>query len=334
MKNQSKKSLVILNDCMFTASQISLLKKRFIDVAVYKDTSSEDVAIKRIENRNIVIMDQFMFTLSEKLLKACKKLELLIVNTTAYDKIDINLLNKYHVKLAHLRDYATHDVAEVGIGMVMALNNRIETARKIVKGQDIGFKEYTLRESINDICPGHPVIPYLIRKPLSHQTIGIIGLGNIGQRSAELAQGLGMKVLGFNRTRKYVPGVELVPLSKLLSQSDIIYISLSYDKHTMRHFLNANHLRLIKNNALLVSVSHPDLIDMEYVIKNDKRFGGIGLDYLVTEDVLRLLNVRKSNIIITPHLGSQSIEAYSNLTETIIEAAISYTEGKPLYLVN
>lgn len=319
---------------MFSVEQIAFLKKNFKDVEIYNDTTSEDQAIERIKNKNIVIMDQFMFTFGEKLLQAFSRLELIIINTTAYDKIDIHLLNKYKVKLANLRDYATEDVAEIGLGMIMALNSKQEIAQKIVKNENVNITDYKYTESVEDIWPGHPIIPFIQRRQLKNQTIGIVGLGNIGQRTAEKCLALGMKVIGFNRTRKYINGVGLVPLRRLFQEADIIYIALSYDNKTMNKMISEDYLTLARNDTIFVSVSHPNLLDMDYLINNHEKFRGIGMDYLVTDDVERLLKRRTHNIIVTPHLGSQSEEAYLNMTETIIEAAVSFSTNTPLYLVN
>ncbi len=329
-----KKSLIVLNECMFSDKQIEYLKNKFSDTVFYTDTNSEKLAIQRIGQKNIVIMDQFFFTFSEKLLKACKKIELIIVNTTAYDGIDIKLLNKYGIKLANLRDYATEDVAEVALAMIFALNNRTEIGQKIVTGSDIGFHSYRYKEMVSDIWPGHPILPFIKRRQLKNQVVGVIGLGNIGQRCSEMCLSLDMKVLGFNRTRKYIRGVDIVSLRRLFKESDIIIIALSYQKKEMDGIISSDLLDLAKQDALLISITHPNLIDISYLITHPTKFRGIGFDYFVTNSVRKLMKIRKNNIIITPHLGSQSIEAAENMTKTMIEAVISFSEGKPQHLVN
>ena len=286
------KSLAVLNECMFSDKQREFLESKFSDAVFYTDTTSETLAIKRIGQRNIVIMDQFVFSFSEKLLKACKNLGLVIVNTTAYDAIDINLLNKYGVKLANLQEYATQDVAEVALSMIFALNNHTKTAQMIVT-----------KDNVTDIWPGHPIIPFIKRRQLVKQIIGIVGLGKIGQRCAQMCHAFGMKVLGFNRSRKYISGVDIVPLERLFKEADVILITLSYQKQVMDKFISRNLLSLAKQDALLISTSHPNLIDMSYLIQNPNKFRGIGFDYLVTDSVRQLMKVRKDNIIITPHLG-------------------------------
>lgn len=307
------KSLAVLNECSFSGTQIQYLKGKFPDSVFYTDTNSEDLAIERITHRNIVILDQFMFSFSEKLLKKCSGLELIIVNTTAHDSIDMDLLKKYKVQLAYLKEYATVDVAEVALSMILQLNNRTQTAQELVT-----------KHRVTDIYPNHPLLPTVKRKQLASQTIGIIGIGNIGQRCAKVCTSLGMNVIGFNRTKKDGIKIPLTTLKSLCKLSDIVLITLAYKKGEMDGIISKELLSVMKKGTILVSVSHPKLMDMDYLINNHDKFAGLGFDYLVTDQVRKLMKKREKNIIITPHLGSQSEEAISKMTNSLIKIAADF----------
>ncbi|OGE41193.1 hypothetical protein A3D25_01515 [Candidatus Daviesbacteria bacterium RIFCSPHIGHO2_02_FULL_43_12] len=307
---------------MFSREQIEFLRKHFFRTEFYNDTYSPALAAKRIKNHNVVIMDQFLLTLDESVFKQCRGIELVIVNTTAYDNLDINLLQKYKVKLSHLKEYATNDVAEVGFGMMLALNNRIEYAKRIVSEQ-----------GVTDLFPGHPAIDRLKRKSLRGQTVGIVGLGKIGSRFADMCLTFGIKVIAYSRSSKIIKGIKLVSIKKLFKSSDIFFISQVYKKPEMDRFISAELLNLAKEKAILISICHPNLIDFDFLIKNHRKFSGIGLDYLVTSEVLKLSKVRNENIIITPHLGSQSEEAIFNMTDSLISLAVDFALGKNIYTV-
>lgn len=307
------KSLVVLNECGLTDIHKEYLRKRFPDSAFYCDTSSESEAIERIGLRNIVIMDQFMFQLTEKLLKNCPNIELIILNTTAYDNINLSLLNKYNIKLANLAEYATEDVAEVAISMMFSLNNFLQKAQEIV-----------LKDDVFDIYPGHKILSEIKRQQLSKQTIGIIGLGKIGQSIAQKCVRLGLKVLGYSRNPKDLSEIKQASLKEVCRKSDIIFIALSYKKIVMDQFIDKNLLSSMKKGAILISISHPNLIDLNYLIKSHKKFKGIGIDYSITPQVLELLKIRQDNIIITPHLGAQSIQAYDRMVKTLMVTALEY----------
>ena len=310
------KSLAVLNECSFSAVQIAYLKSWFKDAVFYTDTSSETQAIKRIGSRNIVIMDQFMFTFTEKLLEKCPSLELVVVNTTAYDNIDTDLLKKHNVKLANLGEYATQDVAETALAMTLSLNNRLQISQNLVT-----------KKGVTDLYPGNEFIPSILRNSLVNQTVGIIGLGKIGTRCAKLFCSLGVRVIGYNRTGKSVDGVFLTPLDILCKEADIIIVCLAYTKGANDKIISKELISQMKEGMILISVSHPNLVDLDYLIKNYLKFGGIGFDYLVTDKVKRLAKLKDSNIIITPHLGSQSVQAINNMTDSLIKTVIRYKNG-------
>lgn len=256
------------------------------------------------------------------------------MNTTAYDKIDISLLNKHGVKLANLTQYATTDVAEVAVGMVLVLNQRLDIAREIVDGSPAGAYGREAIEPVSDIWPGHPISKYILRHQLRGQTVGIIGLGAIGTRCAALLQVFGTTVIGYNRSSKQVEGLKQVSLEELCQQSDIIVIAAAYEAGVNDKLVDARLLECMHDDAMLVSVAHPHLIELAYLIQHPQKFRGIGFDYLVTPEVRQLQKVRQHGLIITPHLGSQSFEAIESMTSIMIEAATGFADGKPKHLVN
>ena len=92
------------------------------------------------------------------------------------------------------------------------------------------------------------------------KTLGIIGLGNIGQRVAELANGLGIKVIAYNRTHKNIKNVEMKTLSQVVSQSDFISINLALNDQT-RGILNAKFVSKLKPGVIIVNTADRSLVD-------------------------------------------------------------------------
>lgn len=316
------KSLAVLNECGFNQAQKNHIKGHFKEAVFYSDTHTIESAIKRIGRSNIVVLDQFVLPFSEEILKNCPNIELIIVNTTAYDRVDLEMLKRYGVRLANMRDYATTDVAETALGMMLSLNNRLQLAQEAV-----------LKHNVADIYPGHPIADKVMRRSLKSQTVGILGLGNIGRTIAEACLGLGMRVVGFNHTRTYGGQIEIFPLSRVLAISDIAIVAIKYDP-SLKNYIGKNELKLMKDGSMLISIADSNLIDFKELIKIEKKFSGLGFDGFVTDGVSALLRKRKENIIVTPHLGSQSADSMANMTYSIIDAAESFAKGRPLYLVN
>lgn len=329
------KTLAVLTSVGLTEEQVALLRGVFESARFWSDTRTEDVAIARACGAHVVMYDYMVLPLGDRFVAACPGLELLILDTTTTGGLDTARLRDRGVKLAPLLDFATRDVAEVGVNMVMSLNSKMAFAQQIVQPEPFKYGAYEHTHAVFDICPGHPVLPLIVRRQLKTLTVGIIGLGSIGLEAAAMFHALGLRVIAYNRSKKSVSGIEMVPLRRLFREADVLFVSLKYDyTDAMRAFVSADLLRGAKDGALLVSVAHPDLFDMEYLIDNHAKFSGIGLDFAVTPDVQRLLAVRKHDIIVTPFLGSQSVQAYSNMTDALVDTAVRYAEGKPIHVVN
>lgn len=294
--------LVVLNECGFNEKQKQLLSSKVGVAVFYKDTDSEDLAIKRTGDADVVIIDQFILTFGEKFLKACPNLKTIIVNTTAFDKIDTNLLKKYGVRLRNLPAYATEDVAETALSMVLQLNQRTQVAQELVA------------KGVNDLFPGHPEEGRVLRSSIKGQFALVIGWGKIGRRVGKALRLLGVKVEGVGR--KNIASLDLI------DRADIVIISMAYQPESNDKIIGADILESMKPDAILVSIAPSELVDIDWLILHPDKFAGIGFDYLVTDKIRKLLEVRKNNIIVTPHLGSQSKEALKKMTESLISASV------------
>lgn len=293
--------LIVLNDCSFTTEQQLRLSSKSKHCRFYFDTSSEDQAIKRVGDADAIIMDQFMFTFGEKLLKACPNLKTIVVNTTAFDKIDTKLLEKYGVEFRNLPAYATEDVAETALSMIFQLNQRTRVAQELVD------------KGVNDLYPGHPDEKRVLRLRLKGQFAVVVGWGKIGRHLGKALQLLGVNVEGIGR--RNIGSLDLV------KQADIVVIAMAYQPGSNDKVISAKVLESMKSDAILVSIAPSELVDIDWLIAHPNKFAGIGFDYLVTDKIRKLLKVRKHNIIITPHLGSQSKEALGSMTESLIHIA-------------
>lgn len=295
------RKLIVLNECGFSTEQQIRLRHKFNTVDFYPNTNSEDQAIERISDAKIIIMDQFMFNFGEKLLKACPNLKTIIVNTTAFDKIDTELLKKYGVALKNIPTYATEDVIETALSMIFQLNQRTRAAQELVN------------KGVNDLYPGHPNEKRVLRLRLKDQFAVVVGWGKIGRRLGKALHLLGVKVKGLGRKD--------IGLLDLVKQADLVIIAMAYQPGSNDKIISAKVLESMKPDAILVSIAPSELIDIDWLIAHSDKFAGIGFDYLVTDKIRKLLKVRKHNIIITPHLGSQSKEALENMTESLIRIA-------------
>lgn len=138
---------------------------------------------------------------------------------------------------------------------------------------------------------------------LTGKSIGIVGLGRVGRRTAALAAAFGMRVLGCSRSGLPVPGVQLRDLDSLCRECDVISLHVPLNEST-RHLIDADRLRLMKRDALLINTSRGAVVDQEALIRalESGQIGGACLDVfeeepLPDESPLRDLD----NVILTPH---------------------------------
>lgn len=163
-------------------------------------------------------------------------------------------------------------------------------------------------------------------------TLGIIGLGAIGRALARRAQGFGMRVLGWNRTPRAVPGVEAVSLADLLTASDHVSIHLALTPDT-RGLIDAARLALLPPHAVLVNTARGGIVDegaLSAALASG-RLGAAGLDVFEHEPVSAaspLLRLR--NVVLTPHVGSATPRTRRRMVDLAAANALAALAGEPM----
>jgi D-3-phosphoglycerate dehydrogenase / 2-oxoglutarate reductase len=157
--------------------------------------------------------------------------------------------------------------------------------------------------------------PRVVGMQLTGKTIGLIGTGGIGAEMARLCNGIGMKVLAWNRSPKAMPGVEFVPLDRLLAESDAVSVHLLLNDET-RGFLSAARIAQMKRGAILVNTARGAVVDEAAMCDalESGQLGHAALDVFVEEPLPaghRLRGIR--NTTLTSHAAFRTPEASDNL---------------------
>jgi len=157
-------------------------------------------------------------------------------------------------------------------------------------------------------------------------TVGIIGLGRIGSRTAELVKCFGAKIIGYDPYVNEVPGMEIdiVELDELLSSSDIISLHLPHTEET-HHLLGEEELGKMKESAYLVNCARGGVVDEEalYEALKNNSIKGAALDVFESEPPKDLKLMELDNFICTPHLGAQAIESSNRVGEEVVKKVAS-----------
>jgi len=227
-------------------------------------------------------------------------------------------LDNVHIDAAQARGIAVHNtpdgptqaVAELTLGLTLALARRIPLAdRNVRAGQ---WKKET-----GSLVNG--------------KTIGIVGLGRIGRAVALLFRGLGCKVCAVDPLPDYEwlmeHPVTMVGLERLLSDSDIVCLHLSVSSHCLP-VIGEREIGLMKPSALLLNLSRGGVVEEAALFKalKDKRIAGAGLDVFLEEPYAGPL-IELDNVILTPHLGSYASEAKLRMEIQAVENLL-YTIGE------
>jgi lactate dehydrogenase-like 2-hydroxyacid dehydrogenase len=176
-----------------------------------------------------------------KLMNCIPNLKGLALVTTSFGYVDLKYCKRRGITVTNVPYYATESVAEDVLAFLIGCAKRIFlTDRRTQRGEyklELGFE-------------------------LRGKTLGVIGLGHIGTRVAELGLAIGMQVIGWNRSPKIVPGVEMKPLDDLLAEADAISLALVDNEETVG-FLSRERITKLKEGVIVVNTASRTLVDEE-----------------------------------------------------------------------
>ena len=236
------------------------------------------------------------------------------------DNIDVATATERKILVTNVPDYCLIEVAEHALALLLAL------ARKV------GYYHQQTKNGRYELQAG-PVL-----RRIEGQTLGIVGLGNIGTRLAEKAAALGMNVLATARSPRTVPsGVERRELSALLSESDYVSLHVPLVAET-RHLISADEFARMKPSAYLVNTARGGLVDHQALAEAlaSGRLAGAALDVQEPEPPnLAEPPWNDPRVIVTPHAAFVSAESLTNLrTRTARQVAVCLSGGQPEHVVN
>jgi glycerate dehydrogenase len=289
---------------------------------VEHEKTNTDQVIERLRDATVAIINKVV--LRDPALAQLPKLKLIAMAATGYDCIDIEACRKRGIAVANIRNYAVHTVPEHVFAMVLALRRNLLAYR-----QDV---ENGLWQRSEQFCFfTHPI------GDLFGATMGIIGEGAIGQGAAAIARGFEMKVLFADHEPPKAPGVEFTPLQQVLETSDVISLHLPLTAGT-RNMIGIEQLRRMKRNALLINTARGGLVDERALVQalDEGLIAGAGFDVLTVEPPHEgnpLLDVRRTNFILTPHVAWASDGAMQFLADQLVDNIDAWAEGRAQNLV-
>ncbi|MEQ9694857.1 D-glycerate dehydrogenase [Shimia sp. SDUM112013] len=246
------------------------------------------------------------------------KCKLLANFGVGYNHIDIDAATRAGVLVSNTPGAVTDATADIAVMlMLMSARRAAEGERLVRSGLWEGW---------------HPT--QMLGMHVSRKTVGIIGMGRIGQAIAQRCfYGFGMRVRYFSRSPKLMEfdARRLESLTDMAREVDVLIACVPGGPET-RHLVNAGVFDAMQRHAHFINVSRGDVVDERALIEalRDKRIGGAGLDVYEQEphvpEALRSLN----NVTLLPHLGTAATEVRTNMGMMAVENLKAYADGRPL----
>lgn len=269
-------------------------------------------------------------------------LKLIATRSTGFDHIDLAAAKARGIAVANVPFYGENTVAEFAFALLLALSRRVIDADERVREAGL-FSPTGLRGF-----------------DLADKTIGVVGTGHIGAHVIRMAQGFGMKVVGFdafpNEDLAHTLGFTYLPLPELLATSDIITLHVPYNKDT-HHLINRENIQSVKKGAYLINTARGAVVETQALVEalQSGVIAGAGLDVLEEEgylaDEAALLTaahpqeealktvlenhylINHPRVIVTPHLAFNTTEAIERILNATIDNIKHFDEGTPSNIV-
>ena len=279
----------------------------------YEPQITPDQIKEKISNYNIVIV-RSRTKLTKELIDNATKCKIIARVGVGLDNIDEAAAKARNIRVINAVEGAMTAVAELVLGLMLALARQIPFADREIRNGKWLKKE-------------------LMGTELKGKYLGIVGLGNIGKRLGRLAKGLNMNLIGYDvipidEAFSKEVGLMKADLGTLLSSSDYVSLHVPLLDSTY-HLINAEKLATMKKTAKIINTSRGGVIDEEALYDALKKgnLGGAALDVFETEPAIGNKLATLPNVICTPHIGAQTKEAQSLAANIIAEKIIQILRG-------
>lgn len=300
--------------------------RRACDVHFTSLDPSPDAATLR---RAVVGMDGIISVVTDMIdavfLEAGADLKVVANVAAGYDNVDVPAATRRGVVVTNTPGVVTESTADLTWGLLFSIARRIPEADRYVRADQ--WKEWQLMALL-----GHDV---------HGRTLGIIGMGRIGQAVARRASGFGMTILYHNRHRlpesvESELGAVWVELETLLQSADFVSVHTPLSPET-RHLIGEKELRMMKPTAYLLNTSRGPVIDETAVIRalREQWIAGAGLDVFEQEPEVPQALKDLENVVLLPHIGSASVASRTRMAVMAAQSAVAVLQGeRPQHVVN
>ena len=307
--------VVILEDLGISAAELAALEAPFeargVAFAAYPRSTDVPTLIAEAKEADALILANM--PRPGALIRACPGLKFIDVAFTGVDHVDLAAARERGIALSNASGYSNEAVAELVLAMVLSMARNLR--------------------AVEDRCRAGGTKAGLVGWELRGKTVGVVGLGKIGTRSAELFHAFGCRVLASSRSiHADAPAwVEQTDLEELLRRADVVVLHCPLNEST-RGLIDARRLALMKPTALLVNAARGPVVDAAALAEALERgsLGGACLDVFDKEPPLDPAEplLRAPNTLVTPHVAFATRESMSLRAEIVFDNLRAWLAGE------
>lgn len=281
-----------------------------LELSTSEERPNKEELLKVLNDYDILIIG-VKERLTEDMLKAISNKKIIATLSIGVDHIDNSFFESNLIKVINCQTSNVISVAEHIFSLILSLKKRIIEANDIARN---GGTQKDLSTRSNDI---------------SNSTIGIIGAGKISQEVIKIANVFNMKIycntLNPEKHKDLLEqGVEFLSLDELLSNSDIITVNIPLNKEN-KNLISKDKIRIMKKTTTFINTSRAEIVDMNELIRyaNENATFNVGLD-IDAENYKELLNTKRNNVIVTPHIAGITKEAIKRMDVELANSIREY----------
>ncbi len=285
------------------------------ECVIYPRSEPEQV-VERCQEAEVVLTNKVVF--SDEVMSQLPKLRYLGVLATGYNVVDLEAAKHHSIAVTNIPAYGTHSVAQFVFAQLLQW------------AQPVAYYADSVRRQQWSQCPDFCYYDHSMVE-LADKTLGIVGYGSIGKKVAQIASAFEMQVLVHTRTppTDKLPGVQLVDLSTLARESDVISLHCPLT-HSNAGMIDSAFLKAMKSTAYLINTGRGPLVDEDALYRAlcDQQIAGAAVDVLNQEPPLAdhpLFALETCTV--TPHIAWATVEARSRLMGIAVDNLSAFLMG-------
>ncbi|KRM44180.1 glyoxylate reductase [Lentilactobacillus parafarraginis DSM 18390 = JCM 14109] len=306
---------------------LTILKDAGLDIDVYDDSQSlitKDELIKRVADKDFLITP-LSTQVDSDVIDNAPNLKLIANYGAGFNNIDIDYAKSKGIPVTNTPKVSTTSTSEVTCGLIIGLSHRMMEGDTLMRHE--GFSGWA------------PL--FFLGHELAGKTLGIIGMGQIGQAVAKRMHAFDMKILYTQRHQldsetEDALGATFSTFDDIIKNADVITLHLPASPAT-HHLIGAEQFKQMKDSAMLINAARGPIIDEAalYDALVNHEIAGAALDVYEKEPEVADGFKALKNVVLTPHIGNATVEARDAMAEIVAKNTVSMDKGsKPNYVVN